>query len=268
MQMTPPRTIRLGVCADLDLATEVAYLGFDYIEGNLAALYNMEQKAFSELSSRMKDLPIRAEAFNCMMPASIPVTGPSVNASDIHAYLDVAFERAVQLGAEIVVFGSGGARTAPEGWPMDVAWRQMVNFLRMAERHNAVSGLTLAIEPLRRQETNLINLVTEAMAVASIVQQPHIRVLADTYHMKMSHEPYSVLENVGEMLAHVHTANSMGRTYPKTGDGEDYRALFSALNDIGYQGRVSVEGKYDNFTSDASQALAALKDASEQALKG
>jgi sugar phosphate isomerase/epimerase len=257
--------MRLGICADLSLATEVAFLGYDYIEGNLTALADMAEKDFFALCARMRDLPICAEAFNCMLPASLPVTGPNVSAGAIHAHLDRAFERAVQLGAEVVVFGSGGARSSPEGWPMDVAWRQIVNFLRMAERHNAVAGLICAIEPLRRQESNLINLVTEAMALASIVQQPHVRVLADSYHMKLSHEPYSVFEAVGPMLAHVHTANSIGRTFPKDGDGEDYRALFAALKGIGYAGRVSVEGQCEDFSRDAAQALKVLTEARESA---
>lgn len=261
----PRREIRLGVSADLEHAGEVARLGFDFIEGNLNRLAQMEDRAFYALSSRIRELPIRAEVFNCMMPAGIPVTGPDVNASDIHAYLDRAYERAAQLGAEVIVFGSGASRTAPEGFSMEAAWRQIVNFLRIAERHNAVFALTVAIEPLRRQESNLINLVTEAMAVASIVQQPYTRVLADTYHMAMSHEPYSVFQFVKEMLVHVHTANSIGRTFPKEGDGEDYRALFAALADIGYAGRVSIEAEFTNFASDAAEALRVLREAEKRA---
>jgi hypothetical protein len=44
------------------------------------------------------------------------------------AYVAKAFDRVARLGVRIVVFGSGGARRVPEGYPRDDAVRQMVDF--------------------------------------------------------------------------------------------------------------------------------------------
>lgn len=250
--------IRLGVCTNPDNADTVARIGFDYIEFSLSYIASLSDEEFGALAQKMDACPIRAEAYNGMMPGSVPVTGPNVNASQQHEYLEKAFARAHRLGGKVVVFGSSAARNVPEGFPIDMAWRQIVNFLRLAERHAANYDITIAIEPLRKKESNIINYVSEAVLLASIHQLPHIRALGDTYHMAMGSEPLSALTLAGDMLAHVHTANAIGRKYPAPGDGENYEAIFAALLEAGYDARMSVEGGCENFEQDAQAAYHAL----------
>jgi len=258
--------IRLGVCTSPANVEKVAQIGYDYIEFGLSSIAAMSEEEFGELAQKMDQSPIKAEAYNGMMPASVPVTGPNVNASQQHEYLELAFSRAHRLGGKVVVFGSSGARNVPEGYPIDMAWRQIVNFLRLAERHAANYDITIAIEPLRKKESNIINYVSEAVLLSSIHQLPHIRALGDTYHMAMGSEPLSALTLAGDMLAHVHTANAIGRKYPAPGDGEDYEAIFAALIEGGYEGRVSVEGGCDDFDTDAAAAFEALTAARAAAM--
>ena len=250
--------IRLGVCTAAENAPALARMGYDYIELSLSAVAALEEKQFAEMAEWMDSCPIRAEAYNGMLPARIRVTGPDVNASSQHEYLETAFSRARRLGGRVVVFGSAGARNVPHGFPIDMAWRQIVNFLRLVERHAANYDLTVAIEPLRRAESNIINYVSEAVLLASLYQLPHIRALGDTYHMAMGSEPLSALTQAGPMLAHVHTANAIGRKYPAPGDGEDYEGIFKALIAGGYDGRVSVEGGCQDFETEAAAAYRAL----------
>lgn len=159
------------------------------------------------------------------------------------------------------MFGSGRSRAVPEGFDTAKAWRQISNFLRMAERHAQENDLTIAIEPLRAGECNIMNFVSEATLMASLIQMPHIAVLGDTYHMEMGSEPFSALTMAGSLLKHVHVANVMGRKYPKEGDGEKYDELFETLRGIGYDGRVSVEGGCDDFSRDARDAFKVLNKA-------
>lgn len=257
--------IRLGVCTSPANMAEVAQIGYDYIELGLASVAAMSEEEFQALAARIDESPIKAEAYNGMLPASVPVTGPNVNASQQHEYLELAFARAHRLGGKVVVFGSSGARNVPDGFPIDMAWRQVVNFLRLAERHAANYDITIAIEPLRKKESNIINYVSEAVLLASIHQLPHIRALGDTFHMAMGSEPLSALTLAGEMLAHVHTANAIGRKYPAPGDGEDYQAIFAALIEGGYDGRVSVEGGCEDFSAEARAAFEALTQARDAA---
>lgn len=253
--------IRLGVCAPVDMIDLLAQIGYDYIELNLSGVAAMSDAEYETAKQRVEKAPVKAEAFNVMLPGTLRVTGPEVNAAALHEYLDKAFARAKGLGGEVIVFGSAGARNVPEGFPIDVAWRQIVNYLRIAERHATDHDIMIAIEPLRRQESNIINLVSEAAAVASIAQLPHVGVLGDTYHMAMGAEPFSSLTLAGSLLKHVHVANPIGRIFPKEGDGEDYGALFAALRAGKYESRVSVEGGADDFETDARAAYNVLDEA-------
>ncbi|MEG1264490.1 MAG: sugar phosphate isomerase/epimerase family protein [Clostridia bacterium] len=255
---------RLGVVASVDQILAAERCGFEFLEGNLSELAVMDERTFRKNYERVHESGLRVEAFGCMLPRELSVTGRGVNATELHAYLDFAFGRAKRLGAEIIGFSSAGARQVPENFPFDVAWRQLLNFLRILERHAADYSLTIAVEPLSRGECNLLSTVSEAMLVCSVLQLEHVKVLADTYHMAMEHESLEVLKAVGPMLRHVHVANAIGRTFPRAGDGEDYRAIFAALGSAKYEGRVCVEAAYDHFEEDAARAYQAL-DAARKA---
>ena len=52
------------------------------------------------------------------------------------------------------MFGSGGARRVPEGFPKEDAFEQFVEFGKRIAPEARAHGLTIAIEPLCRDETN------------------------------------------------------------------------------------------------------------------
>lgn len=253
--------IRIGICAGTERLEEVASIGFDYLETSLSGLAQMDERAYEELTHRVDESPIRIEACNGMLPGRIRVTGNDVSASVQHQYLQHAFSRARRLGCETVVFGSSGSRNVQPGFDYGTAYRQINNFLRLTHGHAQDFGIRVAIEPLRRHESNILNLVSEANQLASLLQLPTIGVLGDTYHMEMNSEPFDVFSQAGIRLLHVHTANALGRKAPRRNDGEDYRAIFTALKNAGYDGRISIEGVLDDFAKDAREGLICLKEA-------
>ena len=252
--------IKLGMCADITRINEVADIGFDYIEPALSKIAAMTDDEFARAVALADDSSIKAEAFNVMLPGEIKIVGDEVNAQAIHEYLDRALPRAKRLGCKVVVFGSGRSRGVPEGFDTGVAWRQIGNFLRMAQRHALENDIVIAIEPLRNVECNIINYVSEATLMASLIQMSQIGVLGDTYHMAMGGESFSSLKMAGQLLKHIHVANAIGRVFPKPGDGERSADLFKALKEANYQGRVSVEGGCKDFASEAPLAYKALNE--------
>ena len=250
--------IKLGICTEVKNIGIVQKCGYDYLETSLAGLAAMSETDFNNAAKLADSARIRVEACNGMLPASVRVTGPDVSAQKIHDYLDLAFSRARRLGVEVVVFGSAGARNVPDGFDTGLAWRQICNFLRISQGHAQDYGITIAIEPLRRGESNIINLVSEAVALSAILQLPNVKALGDTYHMAMCSEPLGALTMAGPLLAHVHTANALGRVLPKAGDGEDYSGIFRALKAGGYEGRVSCEASCQDFEADALAAFQVL----------
>ena len=250
--------IALGVCTGLENARILAELGYDYIETALNALAAMTEEEFRQSRRELSSAGIPCRAVNCMLPGTIPVVGPQADQARTGAYLERAFDRAGALGVRVAVFGSGGSRRVPEGFPWPRAWRQILEFLSLAEKFAARSGLEIAIEPLRRQECNLLNYVSEAVELASLAGLPHVGVLADTYHMAGVGEPLDVLCRTGGLLRHVHIAEPSERRFPKPGDGQDYDALREALKAAGYSGGVSIEAGSGNLAFDGKEAFQLL----------
>ena len=71
--------IRIGICSPMDAFETVAQMGFDYMETGLVPLYRLSDEDFSRMCERVDRAPIRIEAFNGMLPGTLPVTGPNVD---------------------------------------------------------------------------------------------------------------------------------------------------------------------------------------------
>ena len=89
-----------------------------------------------------------------------------------------------------------------------------------------------------------------------------VGVAASGFNMALEAESLPQLKRTGSLLWHMRISNVLGNLPPKMGDGEDYAATFSALREMGYRGRVTMEGECRDFAGDAAEALACLKAAS------
>jgi len=101
-------------------------------------------------------------------------------------------------------------------------------------------GVRLALEPINRYETTLVNSVAEGMALIERVGAENFGLLLDTFHMNIE-EP-DILESIstcGERIFHFHVADS-NRWYPGAGH-LDFPGILSSLHSTGYGGFVSGE---------------------------
>ena len=190
-----------------------------------------------------KACPLPIPSCNNFLPGSLKSTGPAADHEGILQYSEIAFRRAHQVGVKIIVFGSSGSRMLPEGFPRKEAQEQFVSVLRKMGPLAQAHGVTVAVEPLRRQECNFINTISEGATIVEKVNHPNIRLLFDIYHMLQNGEDPSDLKKVGHLLVHGHIAEKETRSAPGVA-GDDFRPFFAALKSIGYKGRISVEGKW------------------------
>lgn len=250
--------MRFGCCAGLDKASVVQDAGYDYIELPVAAVKpESPDTEFEMVREQLGELDIIAEAWNCLLPGDLKVTGPEVDKYRAERYLRTAFERIEELGGEVVVFGSGGARRVPDGFPMDEARDQIVEFVTLAGKIAGAHGITIAIEPLNAKETNIINSVAEGMEIVRAADHPFVKVLADLYHIDEEHEPLQDVVDAGSDLVHTHTADT-GRLYPGSGS-YPHRGFFEALRTIGYNDRMSVECVFKDFNAECRKTLEFLR---------
>ena len=259
--------MRFGCCGGLDSAGLIAQAGYDFLEMAVTpSLVPAEDEAtFAEIKKQADALPLKVEAFNCFVPGSLKITGPEADLGKLSEYVQVVCERAPQLGGEVIVFGSGGARQVPDGTCHEEATSQIGEFLRMVNKHAKANGLTVVIEPLCTKECNILNTVAEGAELARRLGLSNIFSLADLYHIGQNEEPLDPVEQAGDMLRHVHLAHPITRKNPMPGDGYDYGPFFKALKAGGYDLRVSLECGWDNQEADAARTLEYLKDACAKA---
>ena len=250
---------KFGVCTKIDNIEAAARLGFDYIECSFSWLNSISDDEFQNVLSRVKSANIPMEACCGMFPPSIKVVGDDINVCSIREYLEKTFNRAHMLGVKVVVFGSGAARSVPEGYPFEKAWKDIANYLQIAEEYCAKYDIIVVLEPLRRKECNILNYVSEATILSSLLDLPHIGVLGDTHHMICGNEPFETLAFAGGKLRHVHISHSYGneggRDYPAIDDDNDYDQIFGVLKKMGYNGRISIEAICNDFENDSIKAL-------------
>ncbi len=234
--------------------------GYDYVEFGVGVTAPEQAEAdYERFLEKLAVSRLKAEAFSSFVPPWIRVVGPEVNWSRIEDYVSVATERVARAGGERIIFGSGGARSRPDGWPPEEAEAQLARFLNLAAQYCEAHGIVLCIEPLNAGETNMINRVSEATEWVRRLDRPGVRALADCFHMSMEQEPFESVVAAGDLLGHIHVADR-GRRYPDA-FGYDIDGFFAALREAGYDGRVSIEANFDDFAAEAPAGLQRMRQA-------
>jgi D-psicose/D-tagatose/L-ribulose 3-epimerase len=257
----PPATTPVGVCLDASRFEEARAAGFDYVEIGASKVAGLGDEEFAQLARQVGQLRIPVPAANNFIPGTLKLVGAELDKEKQEDYVTGCLARMNRLGVKVVVLGSGGARRVPDGFSRDEAVAQLVDFCRRIAPIARQNGITIVIEPLRRQETNIINTAREGLALVKAVDRPEVRLLVDFYHLTEEAESPDVLLEAGALLAHVHVANPKGRVYPSSPDEAAYAPFFANLCKIGYAGRVSIEGSTTDFAAQAPKSIAMLRTA-------
>ncbi|AMG82149.1 MULTISPECIES: sugar phosphate isomerase/epimerase [Microbacterium] len=171
-------------------------------------------------------------------------------------YLRACLDAAAVLGASVVA----GPFYAPTGvtWRMDEAERKEVvgelreNLAPLA-REAAAIGVTLAVEPLNRYETSVLNTVAQSLDALAPLLGAGVGVALDTYHLNIEEKrPADAVRAAGAAIAHVQVC---GSDRGAVGDDHtDWPEMLRALDDAGYRGALGLE----SFTGEnATIAVAA-----------
>lgn len=247
--------MRLGCCGGADRLDAIRDAGYDYIEPSVFALRtDLSEEDFAPIRHRFSRAGIRAEAFNVFIPGDLKITGESVDLPALRQQVETATRRAASLGAEIIVFGSGGARHVPEGFPHPQALEQLAGFCSMAAELGALRGIKIVIEPLSATKCNLINSLAEGAALVEQVSHPGFALLADLYHMELDDEPWENLAAHVTHLRHVHVPVPEIDVLTTTGEPFSHVAFMKALKEAGYDGRITIEDNGKRFADLATEA--------------
>ncbi|MCI8887058.1 MAG: sugar phosphate isomerase/epimerase [Hungatella sp.] len=251
--------MRYGICTGLENLELLERLGYDYIELSVTATMNLEPKALWEYREKLKSSKVKCEAFNILFPKTMELIGGNTSEEELREYLHKAMALIQSFGAEVVVFGSGKCRRCPKGMTYGEAYRQLVKVYRITGEIAGEYGVKVVIEPLSRKETNMICTMAEGAILESDVAHPNVGLLSDFFHVcanSDSIDDIGVIRNFG----HIHIASGKGRRYPVSQEGECYGEFIKALQDAGYNGRISIEGKTEDMEKDGAAALVLLRE--------
>ncbi len=222
----------------VDLIRKVADMGYDGVEIPMNDLDVLDAKATRQA---------RAKAGVGLTSCAVLLPGTSITspeASERRAGVE-RLKRLIDITAEMGGDTVAGPLYAPvrhltgRGRTRD-EWRWCVSGLREAGEHAAKASVTVAIEPLNRFETHVLNLNADAIKLIQEVGLPSVKVQVDTFHANIEEkDTAAAIRAAGPSLGHFHASES-DRGTPGTGQ-VPWKECFSALREIGYDRWITIE---------------------------
>lgn len=234
-------------------ARRIAAWGFDTIE---LPIEDPDDWDPGRAASLLAGLGLRATTCAVMTPARDLTTADREVRANTIAYLFACVDVAAAAGATVVA----GPMYAPVGrtWRMahaerGIVVRRIADALTVVAEHAAARGIQLALEPLNRYETSVVNTVDQALEIVDLVDSPWVGICLDTFHLNIEEkDPAAAARAAGARIAHVQACGT-DRGTPGH-DRFDWVAFVDALDAAGYAGPLCIE----SFTADnASLARAA-----------
>ena len=224
--------------ANLDLIEHAKSIGFSAIEISLINLAGIDPPRIRQ----------RAEAAGIEVAGGIGLPQDKALATPDRAlreqtiaYLKAAVEAARTMGASLffgMMYATPGKFSGRPPTQDDIRWiteglAELAQFARRCD-------ITLAIEPVNRYETYLLNTAAQAQAIVDAIREPNVGLLLDTYHMNIEDRGIpATIRRHAQSLRHLHLNESDRGMLG--GGNVDWSGIFAALKEIGYQGIGSIE---------------------------
>lgn len=170
----------------------------------------------------------------------------------IESCLEIAYELGAGFFAGPMYSAVGKARlVSPE--QKKIEWNRAVSNLYKVGEMAKERGLELAIEPLNRFESDLINRAEDVVRLIKDIGHPAAKILLDGFHMNIE-EPdvEKAIILAGDNLLHLQVSENYRGT-PGTGQTR-WDAFKRGLEAINYQGAVSIE----SFTPEVKELAGAV----------
>ena len=221
-----------------ELAPMIKNWGFDLIELPIENLGDWDPAVAATL---LADLELDAVVTLVMGEGRELVATDEATVRSTQDYLRGVIDAAHVVGSPVVA----GPAYASVGrtWRMSDAERRdcyadLTSNLAPVAEHGAGAGVTIAVEPLNRYETSLINTVDQGLE--ALAELPTVGLLLDVYHMNIEETDIpDAIRRAGARIAHVQVSGN-DRGIPGV-DHLPWTTIVQALDDAAYSGPVCIE---------------------------
>lgn len=252
------RPMKFGTCNEMfegwDLARQFRFIAEAGYQGVELAPFTVAKQVTDVTPERRKEMAGLAREHGLEIiglhwllvgPEGMHITDPDVAIRQrTTAYLQELMRFCGDVGGHVLVFGSPQQRNLRAGVGREQARAWIIDAFSAALPVAEAAGVTLCLEPLPPPESDFILTTTEALEVIHTIGHPHLRLVLDVKSMSgeqgLTGESIpDIIRRVGPNVAHVQ-ANDANLGYPGSGD-VDFVPIFRALDDVAYDGYVSVE---------------------------
>lgn len=229
----------------VELLKTIAGLGFQAVELPIEdpSLVNA-----ALLKPVLRDLGLRAHVCGAFGPGRDLTHADASVRENCREYLKACFQIAAELDAGFVAGPMysevGKARQLPED-ERKREWDLAVVGLRTVCTDAAAHGLAIALEPINRFETDLVNTTADSLRMIREIDHPAAKVMIDSFHMTIEESDIAAaIRAAGKDLIHVQVSENHRGV---TGTGlTPWVSFRDALREIQYEGSVVIE----SFTPD------------------
>ena len=171
-------------------------------------------------------------------------------------YLSACFDICVALDAGFLagpMYSAVGKARLVSPEQKQIEWNRAVTNLRKVCQMAADRGLEIALEPLNRFESDLVNTAEDVMRLVRDIDHPAAKVMLDGFHMTIEEQDLEqAIRLVGDKLLHVQVSENH-RGIPGTGQTR-WGSFRRGLEAVGYRGTVAIE----SFTPEVKELAGAV----------
>lgn len=161
-------------------------------------------------------------------------------------YLKAIIRLAAGLGPVALVFGSPLNRSRGD-LPLDEARRRAIPFFAELGEYSALHGVKFCLEPNPPQYgCDFLTTAQEVLAFLREAQTPGLFLQVDVGAFSLNGEdPAVIIAEAGELIGHAHASEPHLATFDHPLGS--HAVVAQALNDVAYEGTVSIEMKSDGL---------------------
>ena len=236
-----------------DLFPKIAKMGFDVVE---IAVEDPDLINIKEVKKALKLYGLKANICGAFGTARDFTNEDAAFHQTSFSYIQSCLDFCVEVETPFFggpMYSAVGKARMISSEQRKVEWERAVKNLRIVCEMAAERGLQIALEPLNRFESDLINTADDALRLVNDINHPAAQLMLDGFHMNIEERDIeNAIITAGEKLIHVQVSENYRGT-PGTGQ-TNWSAYKKGLEAINYTGTVTIE----SFTPENKELAGAV----------